>query len=274
MATQPRMLAALSAAWVLPGLFGPAIAGIVASATTWRLVFMGLLPLVAVSLAVTLPPAMALGRRETPSGERSDIGGRLPLAIAVAAGAGLTLAGLGLVGDQAPSALALLVIGLAVGLPAFTRLVPPGTLRARPVMPVAVLLRGLLTFTFAGAEAYLPVAFVVVRGTSAAEAGLAYAPLTVTVPGEAPPEGEGAASAGLQLADILGTALGAGVGGALIAILADSTAEAMDPGRTAAAVGAVFAVEIAVGLVGLVLSGQLERTVPAGVTSGIIGDPA
>ena len=333
---QPRMFAALSAAWLLPGIFGPAVAGVVATVATWRLVFLGLLPLIVVAAAVTLPPLVPHASEKAEPGQGPDARRHLTLALGVAAGAGLTLAGLSSIADKPIQAVALLVVGLALGLSSFVRLAPPGTLRARPVLPAAVLLRGLFTFTFSGGEAYVPLAFVVVRGTSAAEAGLAltaatiawtsgawiqarimdragadrlvragfavlltglvftglvllpgvpiavgvvgwgiaalgmglgYAPLTVTVLREAPPGGEGSASAGLQLADIVGTALGAGTGGAMIAIFAGGAGAAIDPGRTATGVSVAFAVEIAVGLVGLALCGRLRRPAPAIATS-------
>src|ERR687896_724424 len=47
--------------------------------------------------------------------------------------------------------------------------------------------------------------------------GLAYSPISLIVLGEAPPGQEGAASASLQLAETLGVALGAGLGGVLVA---------------------------------------------------------
>ena len=43
------MFALLSTAWVVPGVVGPSIAAIVGEFTTWRLVFLGLLPLLAVA---------------------------------------------------------------------------------------------------------------------------------------------------------------------------------------------------------------------------------
>ena len=46
--------------------------------------------------------------------------------------------------------------------------------------------------------------------------GLAYAPISVTVLGTAPPGGEGTASASMQLCDVLGVALGTGMTGALV----------------------------------------------------------
>src|SRR5262249_7288519 len=41
---QPRMMAMLSSAWVIPGLFGPALAAAVARSAGWRFVFLGLVP--------------------------------------------------------------------------------------------------------------------------------------------------------------------------------------------------------------------------------------
>ncbi len=47
---KPRMVAILASAWALPGLIGPALAGIISDFFSWRWVFLGLvfvLPLVA-----------------------------------------------------------------------------------------------------------------------------------------------------------------------------------------------------------------------------------
>ena len=46
-----RMLALMSSAWVLPSLAGPAVAGLVADHTTWRWVFVFLLPFLPVAVA-------------------------------------------------------------------------------------------------------------------------------------------------------------------------------------------------------------------------------
>jgi MFS family permease len=64
----------------------------------------------------------------------------------------------------------------------------------------------------------VPVAIAVVAwGIGGLGIGLAYAPITVTVLGLAPQSEQGRASAQLQLSDTLGTALGAGLGGVLVA---------------------------------------------------------
>jgi len=81
--------------------------------------------------------------------------------------------------------------------------------------------------------------------------GLSYAPLSLIVLAEAPLDGQGAATAALQLSDVLGTALGTGVAGALIAIAARVGEPAWGGLLAAFAAGAL------VGLVGFGLSGRL-----------------
>ncbi|MBA3415058.1 MAG: MFS transporter, partial [Chloroflexia bacterium] len=54
-ASRPRMLAFLSTAWVVPGLIGPALAGLVAAGPGWRWVFLGLAPLPAIAATLALP---------------------------------------------------------------------------------------------------------------------------------------------------------------------------------------------------------------------------
>ncbi len=88
--------------------------------------------------------------------------------------------------------------------------------------------------------------------------GLAYSPISVTVLGLAPAGRQGRASAQLQLSDTLGTALGAGLGGVLIA----AGAAAAWPQRVGLA--GVFAMTGAVALAGLGLARRLpDRKVPA-----------
>jgi len=85
--------------------------------------------------------------------------------------------------------------------------------------------------------------------------GLAYSPLSLMMLQKALPGQEGQASASLNLADVLGTAIGIGAGGAAVAAAAGSD---LRLGITAA-----FAIAAAAGLVALALTGRL----PAGTTS-------
>ena len=87
------MFAVLSTAWVVPGLVGPALSGFIADDLGWRWVFLGLLPLVAVAGALTLPQVSHLGPGAP--AEAGDAGARALFtdAVRVAAGAGLVLPG-------------------------------------------------------------------------------------------------------------------------------------------------------------------------------------
>ena len=57
---RPRVFAALSAAWVVPALVGPALAGIVTSAFGWRWVFAGIVPLAVIGVVLLLPVLRSL----------------------------------------------------------------------------------------------------------------------------------------------------------------------------------------------------------------------
>jgi MFS family permease len=92
--------------------------------------------------------------------------------------------------------------------------------------------------------------------------GLSYSTLSLVVLREAPPSEQGAATAGLQLSDVLGTSLGTGIGGALIAFGARSGS----PGWVGLA--GAFAVAIAVAFTGLTVTRRLSgssRGRPVGV---------
>ena len=89
--------------------------------------------------------------------------------------------------------------------------------------------------------------------------GLCYAPITLMMLREAPPGREGWASASLNLADVLGTAIGIGAGGAAVAA-------STGPGSPAGlrwGVTAAFAISAVVAVLALVLSPRL----PAGLTT-------
>jgi MFS family permease len=168
-----RMLATLSTAWVLPGVIGPAISGLVAQYLHWRLVFLGLLPLIGIAAVMTVPMLSRSRPVEASAGapQRSELRDRLPWALLVTLGAALVVGGL-TDGRPMPGG-ALVLGGLALGLPAFRRLTPAGTLRVAPGLPAAVLLRGTLTFAFFCADAYVPLALQRWRGLDAATSGLA-----------------------------------------------------------------------------------------------------
>lgn len=174
---RPGMFATLSTAWILPGILGPGIAGIVAETFHWRWVFFGLLPFILVSGTMALRGLQALddGAPARVAGLPSS---RIRDGLIVAAGVSILTAGLA--SDQVPIAAGLGLGGLAITMWAVLRLVPPGTMRAARGYPTAVLLRGLLTFAFFTVDAYVTLLLVEVRGWSAAAAGLALTAATVS----------------------------------------------------------------------------------------------
>ena len=175
---RPRMFATLSTAWILPGVIGPVAASAVAGLLHWRLVFLGLLPFIAVAAWLTLPAIRAVA--PAPAAEsalaRARHRTRLPLAVLLVAAAGLTVAGLSQLG---PLPIAEIALGLLLGIPAFARLTPRGTIRAAIGLPTAILLRGFLTFAFFSADAYVPLAIQDWRGGTALLSGLAYMAATL-----------------------------------------------------------------------------------------------
>jgi MFS family permease len=175
---RPQMFATLSTAWVLPGVLGPALAGIVGETIGWRWVFLGLLPLIVVSASIAFPAVRKIGPDPSDAANAATLRERAPLAILVALGAGLLLAGL--TSGQTLPLLVLGVIGLFIGLFALRRLTPAGTLRAARGLPAAVLMRGIITFAFFAVDAYVALALVEWRGLSAAEAGIALTAATVS----------------------------------------------------------------------------------------------
>jgi len=174
---QARMMAVLSTAWVVPGLVGPAISAAVASLVGWRWVFLGLLPVVAITGSMALPALFRLGRQSVAEGGAPARGTvhRLSDGLMAVAGAGLMLTGLSLVAgarDVAVGAV-VLVLGIAAISVSLSKLLPTGTFTARPGLPAVMLSRGLLTFTFFGADAYVTLTITTVRHHSPGVAGIA-----------------------------------------------------------------------------------------------------
>jgi PPOX class probable F420-dependent enzyme len=178
---QARMMAILSTAWVAPGLVGPAISAEVAHLFGWRWVFLGLLPVVAVAGSIAVPALVRLGAATPSAGAQAH---RLTDGIRTAVGVTALLAGLTLAAGSGAvlhlaAGLALIAAGAAAGLPPLRRLVPAGTLTARPGLPATIASRGLLTFGFFGADAYVTLAVTAVRHRSPVVAGIAVTGATV-----------------------------------------------------------------------------------------------
>jgi MFS family permease len=167
---RPRMFAALSAAWVVPAIVGPLVAGFLADQLSWRLVFLGIAPLAVVPVLIALPSVV---RYDGPPPAGPTVRhGRMRLALAAAVGMGL----LQVAGMQADgTALGLAAAAVVMLVPSVPRLLPAGTLAFRRGLPSVVGMRGILAGAFFGAEAFLPLMLVQQRGLSTTMAGLSLA---------------------------------------------------------------------------------------------------
>ena len=320
---QPRMFAMLSTAWVVPGILGPSLAAVVGGLAGWRWVFLGLLPLLALAGGLALNalrhvPAAAQPAAGDEPRPKSDLR-RLGAALAAALGAGLLVAGLA--AANPPVLVAGAALGIAILLPSYRWLTPPGTLRLATGVPAAIVLRGLMTFSFFAADAYIALLLQTWRGTPLALTGVVFTVTTIawtlgtwiqarridrygprrfvrlgfacmviggvlTLPvvvAGAPPEltiltwaipgigmgfmysavtlvvlrgvvgsEQGSASSSLQLSDILGTTLGAGVAGAMIAAGTRTGPQGLGP-----ALAAVFVLSIGAAVLGMLASGRV-----------------
>jgi MFS family permease len=281
---KPRMIAILSSAWVVPGLIGPALAGIVADLVGWRWVFLGLVPVLPLATVLVLPALKQLAPSTT-SGSW-DLH-RLLAAVGVVIGSGMTLSGLQV--QSIPIAIVLTLSGLVIGILSLHHILPAGTLQAKAGMPAAIATIGFLSMAFFGGDAFLPLTLISIRGQNTLFAGialtaatitwtagswlqaklaprqgrrllvtvglllivlglagiasvlisgvpvvvaivawgvsglgmgLAYSTVSLVVLETAPPGQEGSATASMELASVLGSALGTGLGGVIVAFAA------------------------------------------------------
>ena len=177
-ALRPRVFAVFSSAWVVPGLIGPAAASAIEHALSWRVVFLALLPFVAIAAALALPVLSDRAPATGTAGGRPDGEAPAPAgddrrrdALVLVAGVALVLGGLG--AHQLWLAVVLVVVGALPAVWAFVRLVPEGTVRLHPGLPAAVAARGILTFAFFGTDAYVSLAVTDAHDADTWVAGLA-----------------------------------------------------------------------------------------------------
>ncbi len=287
---KPRMVAMLASAWVIPGLIGPALAGIISDFFGWRWVFLCLVFILPLGIGLVLPALRKLTLLKKKREARTFDVRRLLATAGLVAGAGMALTGLQV--QSVPLALVLLLFGLATGVPSLRYVLPPGTLRAKAGLPAAIVTIGLISIAFFGAEAFLPLTLISIRGQNTIIAGialtaatlcwtagswlqahfaptqsrrtlvliglciiaigiggiaiilipaipalvaivawgvgglgmgLAYSTISLVVLETAPKDEVGSASASMELSSVLGTALGTGLGGVIIAFAAGTS---------------------------------------------------
>ena len=176
---RPRIFAYFAAAWVLPGMVGPAVAGLILHAAGWRAVFL-IVPLLAVPALVLMQPALRVDRAPAPDAapDRRAAGRRTLLLAAVAGAAAAALQVAGTRTDPLGLAVVLASAG-ALGW-SVPRLLPAGSFRLVRGLPAVIGVRGMVGAAFVGAEAFLPLELVRERGWSPVLAGLVLTTGTVS----------------------------------------------------------------------------------------------
>ena len=173
---QPRVFGYLSAAWVLPSVVGPPLAGWLATSLSWRAVFLLVAPMVVV-LGVLLLSRMPRGDGRGTSAGREDGEAVQPgstsrvLAGLVTAGGAFALQ-YGLQGAGRLPGWIIAAAGLVAVVVAVPRLLPAGTLRLRRGLPSVVAVRSVYAGSFFAAEAFVPLMLVEQRHLSPTLAGV------------------------------------------------------------------------------------------------------
>jgi len=170
-AMHPRIFASFAAAWVVPAVIGPTIAGALVEHLGWRWVFLSV-PLLALGAAAfVLPAVRGLGAVDAHGHEDEGVP---PHRLAWAIGAASSALALHYAGQlrHAGGAAMLAISAIALLICAW-HLLPRGTLRAARGLPTVVIMRGIASGAFFGTEVFIPLLLSRERGLSPTMAGAA-----------------------------------------------------------------------------------------------------
>lgn len=171
-----KVFASFAAAWILPSLLGPSVAGVLDAVAGWRAVFIGPLLVVPVSLFLV---RSAL-RRTHPGDDVEDAAAalasrrRVAASLVLAAGLAVTTFAAPLLSDDdtRPAGVVTIAFGLLTVLVGASRALPRGTVRLAPGVPAVVAVRLLVSAAFTGVGGLIPLMLVQTHGASTALAGI------------------------------------------------------------------------------------------------------
>ena len=165
-----RVFAAFAAAWVVPSMVGPFLAGAVAEYLHWRWAFLGVAVLTAAAFLMVAGRLRGVDLGGGVPQDRRVVSKRLLLAVTVAVLAVL----IGVSVELPPAVGWSVAVGAMVAIAVALRpLLPKKTLRAGRGLPSVVLIRGIAAGAFFTSEAYLPYLLIERFGFSVTWAGLA-----------------------------------------------------------------------------------------------------
>jgi MFS family permease len=160
---RPRVMALLASMWILPGLVGPPVGALLAETVGWRWAFIAPLPLIGLAVVLVMPALRGVSASEEES--------RLPViaSLVLMIGAGSLLAGLT---ELSVWSIPLIASGLPVTVAALRRIMPPGTLTARPGLPAASAAAFLASVAFFATDGFVTLMLTEARGLSIGMASL------------------------------------------------------------------------------------------------------
>ncbi|WP_242644631.1 MFS transporter [Streptomyces laculatispora] len=168
-----RMFALLSSAWTIPSLIGPVIASGLTELTSWRGVFLLMLPLIAIAAILTLPALRKLDHtHQAAAPGPAQPWWRGPLAASVLLTAGTALLLQALLLKNLVLLVVLGAVGAVIAVLTLRQVTPEGTLSLRPGLGAGIGIRFLLCAVYFGSEAFLPLGLQDLRQVSVTEAGL------------------------------------------------------------------------------------------------------
>ncbi len=181
-ALHPKVFGMFSAAWVVPSMIGPFLAGVISDYVSWHWVFLGVAIFVLPALLLLVPSLKAVRGpapgSEEPLEDDADIDANqkvrtgVAVSLSVVVAVGLVIAGSFAEAQPGPIVWAgALAIFLVVAMAA-RKLLPTGTLRVRRGLPATILMRGTMAAAYFGTEVYLPKMLQSEYHMSASMAGL------------------------------------------------------------------------------------------------------
>ena len=197
---RPKVFATFAAAWVLPSLLGPSVAGLIAEQVGWRAVFLIGVALLGPVAALLRPAMTSTQARSGRSSSGAPTNGTTPAAdadrpddaqapvpsraagwaVVAATGLAALTAGGSLLprgGLEGPVGGLLVLVGVAALVPSLRAILPAGTLTGAPGIPALTAARGLLGAAFGTTGGLLPLMLTEVHHYGPAAAGVS---LTIT----------------------------------------------------------------------------------------------
>jgi MFS family permease len=178
-ALRAKALGMLAAAWVVPGLIGPGVAGLLVEISSWRMTFW-IVPLLLIGPIMLLIPELKK-LPFVPTSIRTDARIQITSVLVAIGALSFFQAGASHVGKwNTALVVAIFIVSLGVTAWSTKALMPAGYLRMAAGIPAIVGMRGVLAGAFFAAEIYVPLALQEIRGTSVALSGGVLTAATIT----------------------------------------------------------------------------------------------